>query len=575
MKSARLGKVFHWWRARYLAALLLLLALLLRASAWGSWGFGFDQVQIIREAQQIAEGDLTLIGPRTGPVGSLFTGPLIYYLTAAFYLLGAGYYSLILTTLLIAVVTGALLYYLVRRYFEQNLALLVLALWSCSYLLIGNDQITWNPNFTLLAASLVFWPVAGLVAGKKLKFLDYIFLLLGGFLAYQAHFSGFFLLPLASLALLAKSKKAAWLAILIVALGLLLSLLPTIYFDYRHLWLNSHSLLTFLQDISQADYSRQPYFYHLAKSAMTSLESLAGLLFNNFVVANHVLVILGALLLVLYFLLVKKDLLSRPVSLLPLTWIGLIIIMISFYGGDKPPYYFLIAVPAMLYVLAQLLQRYLSGKQLAQGFVLMLALAVFLSLRTHFSDKTFSLSNQLRLRDYLQQQPVAELLFNLPVADSVGLHYLLDPLTKESEGPIWVIADSSTLLYPSTAFGSIKVWSTSQLQEDGVLFYTETLRVIGRNNLRLYRDNYYQGTARESYLALVQGQVIAQLEAYPLAEFKTFFPQITVVEETGSWRLLSEEQAYFYYPFSRRVFLLSRQSQFTSLENLAAALEIF
>ncbi len=140
----------------FLIFAFIFFGLLLRLSALFIWPFGFDQVQILEAVDKILSGDPTLIGPRTGPA-QMFTGPLIYYLTAFFYLLRFSYYSLIVSTLSIALLTGLSIYFLIKRYFGYRFAIIALFIWSFSEFFISIDQVTWNPNLTFLASSLVFF----------------------------------------------------------------------------------------------------------------------------------------------------------------------------------------------------------------------------------------------------------------------------------------------------------------------------------------------------------------------------------------------------------------------------------
>ncbi len=87
---------------------LLLLGVFFRTYQPGWNPFGFDQVQILENAQQIKQGDFTLIGPRTGP-GNMFTGPLIYYLTACLMFILPSPWTIVGTSVLIAAASGVAL----------------------------------------------------------------------------------------------------------------------------------------------------------------------------------------------------------------------------------------------------------------------------------------------------------------------------------------------------------------------------------------------------------------------------------------------------------------------------------
>lgn len=71
--------------------------------------------------------------------------------------------------------------------------------------------------------------------------LNYLALVAGGFLAYQAHFSGFLLVVLVGISVPFMHKS--WKHLIAVGFGLLLSLVPTIIFDMRNNFLNWRGLI--------------------------------------------------------------------------------------------------------------------------------------------------------------------------------------------------------------------------------------------------------------------------------------------------------------------------------------------
>ena len=61
-------------KTHILVAAVIIAGAFFRAYMPEAYIFGFDQVQILTNAEAITNGDLTLIGPRTGPA-DMFTGP--------------------------------------------------------------------------------------------------------------------------------------------------------------------------------------------------------------------------------------------------------------------------------------------------------------------------------------------------------------------------------------------------------------------------------------------------------------------------------------------------------------------
>ncbi len=227
---------------------------------------GFDQVQILENVSHILSGDLTLIGPRTGPA-QMFTGPLIYYLTVPFYAL-FGIWSVAVVPIFIAGFTGFVLWFLSRKYLDGQNSLLLLYLLAASPFLVHLDSIFWNPNLSLLAFSLVFFALLS----EKSKKIDYILIFIGSFLGYQAHFSGL-LTSLLVLVVTIKFRRHC-LCFLSSVLGLFLSLVPTILFDMRNGWLNLNGLLNLVQSRSVTGVdSLSKVFTDFIKNSYILLES--------------------------------------------------------------------------------------------------------------------------------------------------------------------------------------------------------------------------------------------------------------------------------------------------------------
>lgn len=241
----------------FVTALAIVGGLLLRAYQPLNTPFAFDQVQIAQAADEIRAGDLTFIGPRTGPA-AMFTGPLIYYVAAGFAMILLTPQAVVAAALFFALLTGAFIGWLSTIYLGKKTGLIFTVLWAFSPFIIGLYKIAWNPNIMILAAALIFLP---LLRESRLNWKDSLFILGGAFLGYQAHFSGFLLIPLLVLSLLIRylwrvdSLLRICLNVVIAGVGLVTSMLPTLLFDYRNDWLNARGFLSLLQNRDQvSDY---------------------------------------------------------------------------------------------------------------------------------------------------------------------------------------------------------------------------------------------------------------------------------------------------------------------------------
>jgi len=293
-----INSIWQKIKNNYLFFIFLIIALTFRSYHWPSSVFGFDQVQILTNAEQIIAGKLTLIGPRTGPADT-FTGPAIYYLTAISLLLVSPTQAVILLPLLLSAATGLIIYYLSKCYLGKKTASVATAIWAISPILLNLDRIFWNPNLSLMAFALVVIP---LFSSKKVQKIDLYLIALGSFLAYQAHFSAFLLIPAVLLTILInKRPKIIFLASLS---GLAISLLPTLLFDLRHNFLNIKGIWDFINHESggfDTDIFLQNFYLNLR----LTLDIFARLLYHG--KNSSIRSWLGFLLLLICFFIGKKQ----------------------------------------------------------------------------------------------------------------------------------------------------------------------------------------------------------------------------------------------------------------------------
>jgi len=536
---------------------LILSGILLRISGFYQWELGFDQVQIIDAVQKISSGDLTLIGPATGPA-DLFTGPLIYYLTSLFWLMGFHYYSLIVTTIFIASLSGWSIYWLSKRYLNYSASLVSLTIWAFSIILIQLDQVTWNPNLTILAAALVFYPVLGLIKNKFLTKTDYFLVFMGGFLSYQAHFSGLLLIPLILTGFLSKKYLKTIAAFLSGLLGLALSLLPTVIFDLRHNWLNTHGLWKFINQANQLGAAEDPYFIHLWRSLYTSYELLGSLIFANFEIHIRVIFALGIFLFIIYLLKSRVPKQHKRTAWLVGLWVGTVILIFSFYFGAKPTYYYLILVPPMLCLYSRLLMTLTSQCVRHTLQILFASLAMISVGENMIRDNPFSIYNGLKLKSYILSQNIPNYNVKYHVADekTFGLRHLLQPADIDQPAQsIFYVSYPDKVSFVEIKIGQMSVWQEQVANNRHVLFENE-FRINTPNEIKIYHNKYYQGDANKAYDVFKANQKVGQLELYDVYHFEKIF-DANASAVPRSWTKQSDGSYLLFYPPALTVFKLS------------------
>lgn len=552
--------------------------IILRLFGLKFWSFGFDQVQIWDATQKILSGDLVLIGPRTGPA-ALFTGPLIYYVATLFAFLGLGYFSLVATTLFLAALTGGAMYWLTKRYWGSTQALLFVSLWAFSVFALRFDFVTWNPNLTFLAALLTFFPLQAALENKKMTLIDAGIVGLGMFLGYQAHFSGLLLIPLSFLFLLTPDRRAKLSLWLAAQAGWMFSLLPTLLFDLKHDWLNARGLQEFVGRIGESSAESTPLWWSFWKSLYTAVESVGALVGFNFTTSLWAnfglgLGVVGASL----FLALRSSSKRSVATWLPLVWIALITSILGLYKGDKPPYYFFLLLPATLFLYNALFSSFLvswrKSVSTLLGAFIVLGVVYSLSLLGE-KGQPLSLLNVLRIQHFLQEQPSkARVTLYIPSGDEFGLQHLLQAVpTSTSDDTEWFVGYPSFVTYAAQEFDGAQVWSQlSEEATDSAVLRQDTFRVRTTQNIRLYRDEYYSGRAKDHYLLIRDGAEIGTLDRYDASQFADQFRDITV-QKNQQWQYSSAHQMFVQSDTQKQVFVLT--STLKPTEDLSSYVRIF
>ena len=400
--------------------------------------FDFDQVQIAQAADRILSGDFTLIGPRTGPA-SMFTGPLIYYLTAGFGLVLPVHYALVTTTGFISLVTGLGLFLLSRKYLSHKYALVITSLWAFSPLLINLDRIPWNPNLSVLAAALVFFPSLKIPQGLKIN--DLLVVSLGVFLGYQAHFSGFLLLPLFGLAYLIYAPKRKLISLILPSLALVATLTPTILFDFRHNWLNSRGLLSLLSNNDQV--SNSNLFPMIWEKLHIAISVLGATLLNQ---NSSSLILITGMGVFVSWLYIQYQQTKYSRLFTGLGWLVIVSLSFALYRESTPEYYFLILMPFFLFLIADVLIKNLKNKQIIWILVVLGLHAAFLTYNNYHLNSGLNLKTQLAtvsaLEQISQETPISRVEYDMEFTKDLGLKYFLDKkaLTLDDSGsPAWII----------------------------------------------------------------------------------------------------------------------------------------
>jgi len=262
-----------------------------------------------------------------------------------------------------------------------------------------------------------------------------------------------------------------------------LSLIPTFIFDLRHDWLNSRGLLAMISNPNRisGDFLIYQRFF---QAILISLENLTKIMIP--VLPKWGLVGLGALVLG-FWLKYRSSIFNRRQRIILLVWILVFPLVVMFYHGSTPEYYYLMQLPAFVFILTDLflgLKAKLPVSVILAGFCL-IALGAVIQ-QTQILAAGPSLNNKFNALEYIKKnqlnQPV-ELVFDMDIKDRFGWNYLIDYLKilpGENSTKVHLIYPINSGAILTAKFGGIGVWFDRRGEVDaqafvddihGILFY--------------------------------------------------------------------------------------------------------
>lgn len=316
---------------------------------------------------------LPALGPITS-VGSIFLGPLYYYMMAPW--LAISLFNPIGPAIGVALINSISLplqYLAVKEMIDKKVALLSVMFATFSWVLIEYSRFSWNPNLLPQVTFFSVYTLYKIVHTKKLRYFIAHGVLLS--LAVQLHYLAVFLLPVTIVVLLINDlneKKKTLLLHLgnttVLGLSFILPFAPFIMFETLHSFPNVRSILHFSSTNSGA--STTPFFTEV----FTTVQNMMLYAFQQTIIDRIAALIILGLVTVFIVALKQKRALTYVVG--PL----LILIMgTSLYKGPKYAHY-LGGIYILLYIVASSLLVSLFKKSRLVGLcVTGVLVALFLS----------------------------------------------------------------------------------------------------------------------------------------------------------------------------------------------------
>ena len=422
--------MFNKIRPKIILLAILLVSLFFRSYKLNNlYIFDWDQEDDAKKVMEMIDNHKPrLIGPRVANDSGFFVGPFHYYFLAPFYAVTkgnplAGAYA----SIFVGLITTLVIYLVSEKIFGRKGAYLAALLYA-----IVPSTTSWNVMYTASLSLLIFYLCYQLVIGKNKFFPLLIFVY--SFSATTHLVSISLVIPII-VSIFLTTKKPSLKQLLFSFILLIVPLSPLILFDLRHQFINSKSLLNFISSSGNND--NPPYLF-----LRTYWRSVNLLFLKNYylIAAERIIIILTIIISVF----LQKN---RKIKIFLISWILTPIILLSFYHGNIPEYYYGSGNIITPILISFILAKYLLIKPLVLlcSAILIFQIYFFPSIPTGIT-----LKNKIEAVSYIVNQKkdsVFNVSYDLPLGWDNGYQYLFTYLGKlpqnTPEGHLYSISLSS------------------------------------------------------------------------------------------------------------------------------------
>lgn len=330
--------------------------------------------------RMVRNGKFTLIGPQTS-IGNMYLGPLYYYLMLPFYLLfGLSPLGPSVGVALLGVATIFLIWKIGQQWFGEIAGLTAALLYAISPVVITYSHSSWNPNIMPFFALLTIWGIWQFWDKNKFIWLPAIGITLS--FCLQSHYLGLLLIPVVGLfwgvrgfgEFRGKDKKdkgnrGFWgYSAFYLLLLLFLTLVPLVWFDLRHNFINTKAFYQFFSvrqtTVNFKAYKAIPNLWPLWQMMVTRLLAAKEIIWGRWLAAGILIGLLISLLSqgLAFF--------KRPGLMLIGVWVLVGLFGMGLYKQHIYDHYFGFMFPAAFLLAGFLLETLWSNKKLGKFGVL-------------------------------------------------------------------------------------------------------------------------------------------------------------------------------------------------------------
>jgi len=389
------------------------------------FAFAWDQENISNEAYKIlVNKKISLLGPRANNDLGFYLGPYFTFLITPFFALT----HLHPNALILFVFINALLFiylsiYVISSLFSRKIAILFLFIWGINISLINNDITAWWP--VLIPNGILLFLLLTHKIYKEDKLLNSVYLgLLCGFFT-NMHFQFSFVTLAAILVPLLKnsSLRRKITFMLLFTISFLVTLLPLLFFDLRHDFLNLNLFLNFFFGKSHSQLGGK--FFALTPVVLNIVKSI-------FPTNNQIVLILCGLIisaLPIYFVNNQKKSFERQLWLIVSFLYMVTIVGFMIYGKRPSEYYFLFLMPFIILSICKFAFTNIYTKVLLALFIVWNILGNSMVYFTNLTVPPY-LNMQVKEKTILEIKKIVKnksvnVGFDVPLGQDNGFRYLM------------------------------------------------------------------------------------------------------------------------------------------------------
>lgn len=307
--------------------------------------FNWDQGRDAWVVRDILNGQLTLLGPRTG-VGHMHIGPAYYYmLTPFFYFsqldpMASNYFNFIAN-----VINFILLFFVTKKLYGNYSAVFVITVYSFSHYLISINQVPWNVTLMPGISALLYYCIIRIYAGSY-RFLFLLWFLSGFY--FNLHFTAIFLpfINILSLLFVKDRKKTILYSLYSIPLFFIW------YFPNIIDFFTNRGEKGLLENFFKYYYVGLHFRFMLHRLADVFVQ-FKMILYDP--ILQNLMYIIPSSFAVLVLL--DKDKKAKLQGYLLSIWFLVPLIFFTLYGGPISEYYLLFTIPMVLYIILYIQQR--------------------------------------------------------------------------------------------------------------------------------------------------------------------------------------------------------------------------